>query len=339
MPEIVAEYVDRLVTVEIRNRGIPAGVTHRLYDAARTEADRRPLTLRAAEGLVRSVRPGSNVFIITGAGGPPLLPKGENDGPVGAAVLGRILHRGIGATPIYLVDRDQVDPLVASNEAGGVRIVDYRTAKEHNLGGVILSAPNGGSVADWATSLFETYQPASVMSVERLGPNEKGVTHGATGIRHDGLADLSPVITEASRRGVFSVGIGDHGNELGFGRIHSAVKQIHPAGAMCRCDCGAGMATVVKTDALVVAAISNWGAYGVEAMLAFLLRRADLVHPPEMSRRMIYACLDAGGYESRFCTKLFVVDEADGESSISVVQLLGDMVRSALATPEPGPAH
>jgi D-glutamate cyclase len=341
MPEIAGEQADRLITVEIRNRGIPIGVTRPLYEAARAEGGGRPLTLRAAEGLVDKVRRGSNVFIITGAGTPPLLPKGENDGPVGAAVLARALYRGIGATPIYVVEEHHVDPVVASSEAAGVRVVDYAVAKEKHLGAALLTAPTEESrVADWAASIFETYKPAAVIAIERLGPNEKGIIHGATGIAGwKPMVDVSPVIAEAERRGIFTVGVGDHGNELGFGRIHSAVKKIHPAGGKCRCPCGAGMATVIKTDVLVTATMSNWGCYGIEAMLAFLLKQPNLVHTPEMERRIIYACLDADGLEALFCTRLFIVDGADGESSVSVVQMLGDLVHSALVTPDSGPAH
>ncbi len=341
MPEIIGEYVDRLVTVELRNRGMPHGITRPMYDAARAEGGGRPLTLRAAEGLVRNVRPGDTVFIITGAGNPPTLPKGENDGPPGAAVLGRALFRGIGAIPIYLLEQRHAEPMVASSEAAGVPVVEYNTAKERKLGGVVLTAPTEESqVPGWAASLFDTYNPTGVISTERLGPNEKGIVHGATGlVRGKPLVDLSPLIAEAERRRVFSVGVGDNGNELGFGRIHNAVKQIQPFGNRCQCPCQAGMATVVKTDVLVVAFISNWGCYGIEAMLAFLLRQPNLPHTPETARCIIQACLEAGGREAMWCTKQFYVDGAEGESSVAVVQLLGDMVRLALAEPTTGPTH
>jgi hypothetical protein len=147
------------------------------------------------------------------------------------------------------------------------------------------------------------------------------------------------VLTEAARRDVLTVGVGDHGNELGFGRISDAVRQIHPFGGRCQCPCGAGMACAVKTDVLVVATMSNWGMYGIEAVLAVLLRRPDLPHPPVMTRRIIHACLDAGGLEAMWGTKLYLVDGAEGESSESVVQMLGDLVRNALADPTTGPVH
>jgi hypothetical protein len=341
MPEITGEYVDRLVTVEIRNRGMPRGITRPLYDAARGEGGGRPLTLRAAEGLVKHVHRGNNVFIITGAGTPPLLPKGENDGPVGAAVLARILRWGMGVTPLYLLERHHVDPVVASSEVAGVTCVDYETAKGRQHGGVVLTAPTDQSqVPAWAASLFDTYRPAAVVSTERLAPNEKGIIHSATGQPlGEPHLDFSPLIAEAAARGVFTVGVGDHGNELGFGRIPEAVKTVTPFGGRCQCPCGAGMASTVKTDVLVVATMSNWGIYGIEAMLAFLLGQAHLPHPPEMARRINYACLDAGGLEAMWGTKLFIVDGADGESSVSVVQMLGDLIRNALADPSRGTVH
>lgn len=320
---------------------MPHGITRPMYDAARAEGGGRPLTLRAAEGLLKNVRRGDSVFIITGAGTPPTMPKGENDGPPGAAVLGRALYRGMGAIPIYVVEEHHRDPMVASSEAAGVRVVDYSAAKERHLGGALLTAPTEESeVPEWACSLFDTYHPAAVISTERLSPNEKGVIHGATGLAGwKPMVDLSPLIVEAERRRVFSIGVGDNGNELGFGRIHSAVKEIQPFGKCCQCPCGSGMAAAVKTDVLVVAFISNWGCYGIEAMLAFLLRQPNLPHTPDLARRIIIACLEAGGLEAMWCTKLFYVDGAEGESSVAVVQLLGDMVRLALAEPSTGTTH
>src|SRR5258707_12392998 len=96
----MADYIDRLITVEMRNRAMPHGTITPLYEAARAEGGGQPLTLRAAAGLVENVEPGDNVFIVTGAGSGALIPQGENDGPVGAAVLARAVLLGLGATPI-----------------------------------------------------------------------------------------------------------------------------------------------------------------------------------------------------------------------------------------------
>jgi len=99
------------------------------------------------------------------------------------------------------------------------------------------------------------------------------------------------------------------------------------------------MASVVKTDVLVPAFISNWGCYGIEAMLAVLLRRPELMHTPAMERGVINACLEAGGVDGISCTKSFFVDGVEAESSMAIVQLLGNMVRIQLSPPDRGAAH
>ena len=66
--------------------GMPAGKIIPLYEAARAEAGDQPLAYLAASGLLARTRRHDTVIIVTGAGSGPLIPKGENDGPVGAAV-------------------------------------------------------------------------------------------------------------------------------------------------------------------------------------------------------------------------------------------------------------
>lgn len=341
MPEIMAEYIDRLITVEMRNRGMPRGKIAPLYEAARTEGGGRPLTLRAAEGLQQHVQRHDRVLIVTGAGTAPLMPKGEDDGPVGAAVLGRAVYWGLGATPVYVCEQHHVDPVVASSEAAGVTIRDYTVASHHGVGGAVMAAPaSDEAISGWAEELLDRLCPSAIISIERLGPNQNGVIHGATGLSGwEPQVDLAPLFSAAAARQIFSIGIGDAGNEIGYGRIVDAVREIQPHGRVCQCPCQDGMATVVPTDVLVVAAVSNWGAYGIQAALSLLLGRPDLPHTPEVERRIIEGCLKAGGLEAMFCTQRFFVDGIAGESSVSLVQLLGEMVRIGLEEPSSGPAH
>jgi hypothetical protein len=336
-----ADYVDRLITVEMRNRGMPSGKIIPLYDAARGEAGDRPLAFTAAAGLLSRVRRRDKVLIVTGAGSGPLIPYGENDGPVGAAVLARALYWGLRATPVLVCEEHHQGPIVASCEAAGVGLRNAERAVASGAGGGLVTVPvEQGKVEDWAESLLDRLQPAAIISIERLGPNSKGIVHGATGLSGwDPLVDVAPLFAAAARRGIFSIGIGDAGNEIGFGRIVEDVRRIQPHGAKCQCECGAGMATVVPTDVLVVAAVSNWGAYGIEACLAMQLGRADLIHTPAEAERIILRCLEAGGLEAMFCTQRFFVDGIAGESSVSLVQLLREMVRIYLEEPDAGVIH
>lgn len=339
-PPAMSEYIDRLVTVEMRNRGMPANKIAPLYDAARADAG-EPLTFRAAAGLLRAAHRGDVVLIVTGAGSGELIPKGENDGPVGAAVLARALQFGVGAIPVLVCEAHHVDPIVASCEAAGVELRPLDVATASKTGGALVPAPTDqAEVAGWAAALLDRLSPSAIISIERLGPNAKGVVHGATGLSGwDPMVDLAPLFSVAAERGVFSVGIGDAGNEIGFGRIVDAVREIQPHGARCQCPCGGGMATTVPTDVLVVAAVSNWGAYGIEACMSMLLGRADLVHSPAEAERIIARCLDAGGFEAMQCTRRFFVDGIRGEVSVSLVQILGEMVRIHLEEPDRGAIH
>lgn len=336
----MAEYIDRLITVEMRNRGMPANKIAPLYDAARAGGG-GPLAYRAAAGLVRTVGRHDKVLIVTGAGSGALIPKGENDGPVGAAILARALQFGLGAVPVLVCEAHHIDPVVAACEAAGVTIRSLETALEKKTGGAVVVAPTGQEAVDgWARDLFDELRPSAIVAIERLGPNGKGVVHGATGLSGwDPLVDLAPLFEVAAEQGVFSVGIGDAGNEIGFGRIVDAVREIQPQGAICQCPCGGGMATTVPTDVLVVAAVSNWGAYGIEACLAMLAGRADLVHSPQEAERIILRCLEAGGLEAMQCTQRFFVDGIRGEVSVNMVQILGEMVRIHLEAPDRGAIH
>jgi hypothetical protein len=339
MPDIMGEYVDRLVTVEMRNRGMNHGIVRQIYDAARAEGGGRPISARAAEALVATVKPGDVVFIVTGAGYAPEVPNGESDGPPGAAALARAIYWGLKAIPVFVTEVCHAPPVIASARAAAVMVREFDLAKNRRMGGAIVTAPEDRSVtAAWARDVVEEYQPKAVIAIERLGPNDQGIVHGSTGVPK-ACVDLGHVFVEAKKRGILTVGIGDNGNEIGFGRIYDFMRDFHPYGRETQYPGGTGVITVIDTDVFLPASVSNWGAYGIAAMIAFFLKDQDLIQTPEMERKILEACLDAGGWEMRYCTSRFIVDGTVGESSMSIVQLLRDMLRLNIAAPDRGLSH
>jgi hypothetical protein len=334
MSDYIGDNIDRLVTIELKNLAMPHNIVVPMYDAARQEGGGRPISMRAAEGLVARVKKHDAVFVVTGAGYAPGMPTGESDGPPGAASLARALYRGLGAVPVFVCENKHAGPIKASSEAATLMIRPVDAAKR-GFGAALETAPDDqGAVKAWAASLFDRWQPKAIISIERLGPAPDGVVYNATGIPkgpESGIIDIADVFREAERRGVFSIGMGDHGNEMGFGRIRDAVVRIMPKGDI--------LGTVIKTDVVFPCLMSNWGAYGIEAALAFLLKQPELMHTAKVEERVIRTCLDAGGLEAMWCTTDFIVDSADGESSMAVVQLLNNMVRLALQPPTRGVAH
>ena len=79
-----------------------------------------------------------------------------------------------------------------------------------------------------------------------------------------------------------TIGIGDGGNEIGMGKIpHATIVKNIPNGDLIHCR--------VPSDHLIVAGVSNWGAYALAAGVA-LLRGATLpaeMFDPDRERRIL----------------------------------------------------
>jgi hypothetical protein len=335
MPLIVAEHVDRLVcTVEMRFRsGLPRGVTVPLYEAARRAQGGQPLTYLAATALRESVLPGSHVLIVTGAGAPPGLPRGETDGPLGAAAIARAVDWGLGAKPVVVTEARHAAPIVAAVEALGVAIVEPDVFRGRGHTAVLETLPTGLEADRLRTvEIFERYQPAAAVFIEKGGPNEAGVYHSIMGVGRepDVMANAFHIVDLARQGQCLTIGIGDGGNEIGFGMIRDTVQEVQPYGRRCQCPCGKGVATVVATDVLVAASISNWGAYGIAAMLGLILGRQDLLQTEEMERVMLDRCVAAGGEDGAYGAPLLMVDGTWARTQEALITMLRNIVANGL---------
>ena len=91
----------------------------------------------------------------------------------------------------------------------------------------------------------------------------------------------------------------------------------------------ARIATVVSVDHLVVAGVSNWGAYGVVAALG-RLTGGDLLHTPELERRLIAACVAAGACDGVTRRREPTVDSLGADTHAGLVDLLRLASRSGI---------
>jgi hypothetical protein len=177
-------------------------------------------------------------------------------------------------------------------------------------------------------------QPAAVISIETLAPNTVGTAHTASGLPASGERPRVETLIAAARdRGVLTIGMGDNGNEAGCGVIEPAVREHKPYGDVCRCPCGGGIATAVSTDVLVVANISNWAAYGVEAMLAASLGDPELLHDVLVEKEMLEAAVDAGAIDGSTGRPLIAVDGTDLGVQQAVLTILRSIVDNGLSQP------
>ena len=334
MPKIVADSIDQLISIEMRHAsGLPRGVARPLYEAAREVQGGEPLVYLAAERLLQELTAGEVVLFVTGSGSRMGLHKGETDGPLGAASLGRALDFGLGVRTVYICDAPHVEPVRASVEAAGISVIDQERFEQRPHTAVIeIHPPGDESGGTFAQDILQRYQPKAVIFIEKTGPNAKGVHHSITGTAKDPAetGHAYHLADEARTAGIFTLGIGDGGNEIGNGVIYEAARAIQPQGTLCRCPCGDGAITVTPTDVFISAAVSNWGAYGVSAQLAYVLQNPELLQCEEMEDFMLRCCVAAGGTDGATAAQVLAVDGTAASVQRALVCMLHEIVGNAL---------
>jgi D-glutamate cyclase len=252
----------------------------------------------AAHALRRSRR----VVLTTGFAVGPGLP--ETDGPPGTACLGRAL-RTLGAEVSYITDAVAVPPLQAALKVLGepATVETFHVPHGH--------AP--GAAREAAQRLLAEHRPTHLVAIERPGRARDGHYRSARGRSlTEWNGPLDELFLVAPRR-TLTVGVGDGGNEIGMGTVRARVARaggVFPQ-----------IASVVTVKHLVVAGVSNWGAYGIVAELARLTGR-PLLHRGEEEEAMVQACVDAGAVDGLTHRREPTVDGLPLPAHVGMLELL-----------------
>lgn len=291
--------IDKLVSIDLPQRG----VIGMLYDAARSEAG-EPLSLRAARILHENLSPGRVALIATGWLDRPhvSLTIAESDGPPGAAALARAVHAGCGAIPFILVEQQIVDATIAVVQAAGLRCVapDEALLAAGGSGALhcasVIALPQDRQATEAAAQdLLNRFDVGVFVAVEKGGENGKGRIRTSRGAdTTDALAKADALREACTARGIPTIGIGDGGNEIGMGRIRDLVAPRLRNALDASGSPEDGTMPAGKTDALVAATVSNWGANGVATALALLLGRPEVMHTAEIEEAILRASAAAG---------------------------------------------
>ena len=189
----------------------------------------------------------------------PVLDTFETDGPAGAIALYDSLQ-SLGARPIIACG----PPLSQALDP------DYRV--------LALTARDPDAARAEAAAQLAQLQPAAVISIEHPGLTDDGRYYNMRG--EDITARCSffdPFLTLAD---CATIAIGDGGNEIGMGNIGHAMAALDIRGSTTGC------------GELLVADVSNWGAYGLIALLGRWAGR-DLL--AELSPEAVLDYLSARG--------------------------------------------
>lgn len=261
----------------------------------------------------RALHGASRVLLVTGFAVGEHLP--ESDGPPGTAVLGHALRR-LGADVRYVTD-----PTTAPVLTAALKVLDEPAE--------ILAAPPDD---EGAAALLQAERPGHLVAVERPGRCITGDYLNARGLSVAAWNRPLDALFLAARRGrgarPVTIGVGDGGNEVGMGNVRARLAR---SGSLL-----ARIASVVRTDHLVVAGVSNWGAYGVVAQLG-RLAGIDLLHAPAVERRLVEACAAAGAVDGITRRHEATVDGLPLDAHAAMVRLLGVAAAAAgPAGPTPG---
>ena len=186
---------------------------------------------RAAQLLAASQ---GDVLICTGF---PVAETFETDGPAGALALYEHCEQ-LGLRPWLLAGEPLVDALDGMVRARTLNTFDRDTAEEY------------------ANQLLAEIEPILVIVIERPGAAADGRYYNIAGV--DITAACRPAEPYIEFATCPVIAIGDGGNEIGMAKAGDVLQTLNIRPAVSTC------------DELIVADVSNWGAYGLIAMSEFM---------------------------------------------------------------------
>ncbi|MEE4193212.1 MAG: glutamate cyclase domain-containing protein [Halieaceae bacterium] len=215
--------------------------------------------LRAAQAL-RDIR--GTVLIGTGF---PVDDTYETDGPVGALALYETLEY-LGAEPVLvcgtplsrtLAEDYRVHEIAVGNSAG--RVTDEGIEPVRLRGGRRSGDPEISTL-----DALVRIKPSAVVSIERPGLTAEGRYYNMLGEDITERCACFDYFVELA--GCPTIAIGDGGNEIGMGNVLDVLEALDIEPSTTRC------------DELLVADVSNWGAYGLIALLGYWRGEDLLAH-------------------------------------------------------------
>lgn len=192
--------------------------------------------------------PRLSLGIITGFFVPGAVPPAaETDGPVGAAML------AVGLRRVGVPVRMATDAPCAAACAAALRGADLHDVP---LDVVALGCSNDDMIATWRAAGV-----THALAIERCGRGADGRPHN---MRGEDIGVHVALLDDLFLAGPWeTLAVGDGGNEVGMGSLPAGVIAGNIAN-------GAAIACTTPAKHLIVAGVSNWGAYGLLGAMALL---------------------------------------------------------------------
>src|SRR5262245_4364983 len=266
-----------IIQQDVGNRGLARDPKDNLIMACQDDF------AKACASIANQKKPG--IVVATGffipTGNPP---TGETDGPLGALFIAR--SASFVQAQVLIATDNYCRPAL-QNGARFVELEDHIgmfMRCDHRLNGR-MGIGYVPELQSWPSPL------PHLIALERVGPAADGRCRTMRGIDITEQVSAAHEIFEAEDRWetIATIGIGEGGNEIGMGKIpHETIVKNIPNGDLIHCR--------VATDHLIVAGVSNWGAYGLAAGVA-LLRGQQLpaeLFDPDRERDILQVMVERG---------------------------------------------
>ena len=223
----------------------------------------------------------------------------ETDGPPGAVALGNVLS-SLGCSGKYVTDSCSFD------------IVNGLSDKQHE----VIEFPILSDIESekFAGDLIRKMMPSLLISIERCGPSEDGK---ARNMRNVDITEFNAKTDYLFKDQIPSIGIGDGGNEIGMGNLRKAITSV-PSLVEYPC--------VTEVSKLVIASVSNWGAYGLITAISRCLDE-NLLPSIKEEQRLVQKSVDLGAVDGFTGQKLPMVDGFTMEQNSQTLRDLHDALK------------
>jgi hypothetical protein len=192
----------------------------------------------------------------------------ETDGPPGAMAVGHALA-SLGYRVAYVSD-EFTTPLLRGL-APGEQVYDFPLV-DHEASGA------------HARALLAEAAPSLLISIERCGLTQEGIYRNMRGVD---VSEYHAKLDYLFLEHPCSIGIGDGGNEIGMGNLAPVIPLVTPI---------TGPPCATKTTRLIVASVSNWGAWGLVATLSKMKGR-NLLPSVDEGRELLARTVELGAVD------------------------------------------
>ena len=207
----------------------------------------------------------------------------ETDGPPGALAIGRALHM-LGFQVIYVTDECTM-PLFSADIVGTAEAVDFPIA-DHDYS------------RSFALDFLAEVRPSVLIAVERCGLD---CNRQYSNMRGEDITPHTAKVDYLFTGRDNTLAVGDGGNEIGMGNLAQYIPAV---------DSLPRSPALTSVTKLVIASVSNWGAYGLVAALSRLVKQ-NLLPSVQWEREMITEMVSRGAVDGTSGERQQAVDSFD----------------------------